>query len=120
MHKAEAMAKAHGVRPSEWYEKAKQSRAQVEAFLDAINKKYGTEITISEYDKHTLTGSTKSEAVTYLQIKHGNARYTGIAKDRDIVTSSLKAILKAVSSTRKDSSNESSSADIAKYQAVLR
>ena len=92
----------------------------IEAFLDAINKKYGTDLTISEYDKHTLTGSTKSEAVTYLQIKHGNARYTGIAKDRDIVTSSLKAILKAVSSTRKDSSNESSSADIAKYQAVLR
>jgi len=35
--------------------------------------------------------------VTYLQLKYENYRFTGIAIDEDIVTSSVNALLNAVS-----------------------
>ena len=52
---------------------------------------------ILEYGEHALSQSSNAEAVTYLQVKYENRRFTGIAIDGDIVTSSVNALLNAVS-----------------------
>lgn len=67
------------------------------AFADALQTTFGMQIQILEYGEHALSQSSNAEAVTYLQVKHENRRFTGIAIDGDIVTSSVNALLNAVS-----------------------
>ena len=67
------------------------------AFADALQTTFGLQLQILEYGEHALSQSSNAEAVTYLQVKHENRRFTGIAIDRDIVTSSVNALLNAVS-----------------------
>ena len=49
-----------------------------------------------EYGEHALEKKTDSEAVTYIQLRSGMERFTGVAINRDIVSSSLNALLRAV------------------------
>ncbi|MGV3592410.1 MAG: 2-isopropylmalate synthase [Gammaproteobacteria bacterium] len=67
------------------------------AFVDAMQTTFGLQLQILEYGEHALSQSANAEAVTYLQLKHENRRFTGIAIDNDIVTSSVNALLNAVS-----------------------
>ena len=67
------------------------------AFVDALQTTFGIQMQILEYGEHALSQSSNAEAVTYLQVKYENRRFTGIAIDGDIVTSSVNALLNAVS-----------------------
>jgi 2-isopropylmalate synthase len=69
----------------------------LDAFVNAMEKTFGIELQILEYGEHALSQSTSADAVTYLQLKYDGKRYTGIAIDEDIVTSSVNALLNAVS-----------------------
>jgi 2-isopropylmalate synthase len=74
-----------------------QGNGMLEAFVDALQTTFGLSVQILEYGEHALSQSANAEAVTYLQLKHEGARFTGIAIDKDIVTSSVNALLNAVS-----------------------
>jgi 2-isopropylmalate synthase len=67
------------------------------AFVDAFQSHFGMQMQILEYGEHALSQNSNAEAVTYLQVKYENQRVTGIAIDGDIVTSSVNALLNAVS-----------------------
>jgi len=67
------------------------------AFIDAMQSSFGLQLQILEYGEHALSPSANAEAVTYIQLKHEGERFTGIAIDKDIVTSSVNALLNAVS-----------------------
>ncbi|MES2626121.1 MAG: 2-isopropylmalate synthase [Pseudomonadota bacterium] len=69
----------------------------LEAFVDALQTTFSMQLQILEYGEHALSQNANAEAVTYIQVKHGNYRYIGIAIDGDIVTSSVNALLNAVS-----------------------
>jgi len=60
-----------------------------------------------EYGEHALGQGADAEAVTYIQLKHGLARYTGVAISRDIVASSLNALLRAASQLLSESKGRS-------------
>lgn len=72
-------------------------KGMLEAFMDALQRTFDLELQIVEYGEHALSQSASAEAVTYIQVKHGNRRYTGIAINEDIVASSVNALLNAVS-----------------------
>jgi len=74
-----------------------KGNGMLEAFVDALQQTFGVQIQILEYGEHALSQHANAEAVTYLQVKHENKRYTGIAIHSDIVTSSVNALLNAVS-----------------------
>jgi 2-isopropylmalate synthase len=74
-----------------------KGNGMLEAFLDALQHTFGLELQILEYGEHALSQQADAEAVTYLQVKFGGQRYTGIAIHGDIVTSSVNALLNAVS-----------------------
>jgi 2-isopropylmalate synthase len=74
-----------------------KGNGMLEAFVDALQQSFGVQIQILEYGEHALSQHANAEAVTYLQVKHENMRYTGIAIHSDIVTSSVNALLNAVS-----------------------
>lgn len=72
-------------------------KGMLAAFLDALQHTFDLDLQIVEYGEHALSQGTSAEAVTYLQVKHGNRRYIGIAINEDIVASSVNALLNAVS-----------------------
>jgi 2-isopropylmalate synthase len=74
-----------------------KGNGMLEAFVNALQTTFGMELKILEYGEHALSQSANAEAVTYLQLKHEGDRFTGIAIDKDIVTSSVNALLNAVS-----------------------
>jgi 2-isopropylmalate synthase len=74
-----------------------EGNGMLEAFVDALERRFDISIQILEYGEHALSQNANAEAVTYLQIKHKNQRYCGVAVDSDIVTSSVNALLHAVS-----------------------
>ncbi len=69
----------------------------LDAFVNALQSTFGIDIQILEYGEHALSQSASAEAVTYLQLKYAGKRFTGIAINQDIVTSSVNALLNAVS-----------------------
>ena len=69
----------------------------LEAFGNALQSTFGIDFQVVEYGEHALSQSSSAEAVTYLQLKHEAGRFTGIAIHEDIVTSSVNALLGAVS-----------------------
>ena len=58
-----------------------------------------------EYGEHALGQGADAEAVTYIQLKDGLQRYTGVAISRDIVSSSLNALLRAAGQLIQDARN---------------
>lgn len=67
----------------------------VDAFVEAIKDSTDINFEIMEYGEHALGQGADAEAVTYIQLKDGLQRYTGVAISRDIVSSSLNALLRA-------------------------
>ena len=66
-------------------------------FVDAMERTFDMSLQILEYGEHAMSQSANADAVTYLQVKYEGKRFTGIAIDEDIVTSSVNALLNAVS-----------------------
>ena len=50
-----------------------------------------------EYGEHALGQGADAEAVTYIQIRNEDKRYSGVAISKDIVTSSINAFMGAAS-----------------------
>lgn len=69
----------------------------LDAFVEALKKKTGVDFEIMEYGEHALGQGADAEAVTYIQLKDASTRFTGVAISRDIVSSSLNALLRAAS-----------------------
>lgn len=74
----------------------------VDAFVEAIKASTDIDFEIMEYGEHALGQGADAEAVTYIQLKDGLQRYTGVAISRDIVSSSLNALLRAAGQLIKD------------------
>lgn len=55
------------------------------------------DLEIMEYGKHELGQGADAEAVTYIQLKCGGRRYSGVAISKDIIASSLNAFMGAAS-----------------------
>ena len=73
-----------------------QGSGMLAAFSDALQNTLDIDFQVLEYGEHALSQSSTAEAVTYIQLKYENARYTGIAVNEDIVTSSVNALLNGV------------------------
>lgn len=69
----------------------------LDAFVEALKTQTGVDFEIMEYGEHALGQGADAEAVTYIQLKDDKTRYTGVAISRDIVSSSLNALLRAAS-----------------------
>ena len=55
------------------------------------------DLEIMEYGEHALGQGADAEAVTYIQIRYEDKRYSGVAISKDIVTSSINAFMGAAS-----------------------
>lgn len=75
----------------------------MDAFVEALKRATGIDFEIMEYGEHALSQGVDADAVTYIQLKSGVQRYTGVAISPDIVSSSLNALLRAAGQLIQDS-----------------
>ncbi len=75
----------------------------LDALVQSLRKLFRIEFEVMEYGEHALSQGADAEAVTYIQIKSGGRRYTGIAISDDIVSSSLNALMSAAGQLLADS-----------------
>lgn len=69
----------------------------LDAFVVALSEAINIQFEILEYGEHALGQGADAEAVTYIQLKCNGRRYSGVATSKDIIASSLNALMGAAS-----------------------
>jgi len=67
----------------------------LDAFVEALKQAVQLDFEILEYGEHALGQGADAEAVTYIQLKCEGRRYSGVAISKDIIASSLNALMGA-------------------------
>lgn len=67
------------------------------AFVTGLKEAIKIDFEIMEYGEHALGQGADAEAVTYIQLKCAGRRYSGVAISKDIIASSLNALMGAAS-----------------------
>lgn len=81
-----------------------QGDGALSAFCHALEGHFGFPLEIAQYHQHAIGSGTDASAIGYVQVKIDGARYCGIAKDRDIMSANLNAILVCVKQAVNDDS----------------
>ena len=69
----------------------------LDAFVEGLKSAIKIDFEILDYGEHALGQGADAEAVTYIHLKSQGRRHTGVAISKDIIGSSLNALLGAVS-----------------------
>jgi 2-isopropylmalate synthase len=73
---------------------AGRGNGPIDAFIAALSRQVGEKIAIVDYHEHAIGSGADAAAVTYIELKLGDGKALfGAARDPNIVTASLKAIL---------------------------
>ncbi|MFT4045376.1 MAG: 2-isopropylmalate synthase [Solimonas sp.] len=76
---------------------AGRGNGPIDAFIAGLSQQIGEKVTVVDYHEHAVTGGADSAAVAYIELKIGDGKALfGAARDPNIVTASLKAILSGV------------------------
>jgi 2-isopropylmalate synthase len=65
----------------------------IDAFIAGLRSGLGVEITVRDYHEHATTSGANSAAVAYVELEVAGKPVYGIARDANIVTASLRAIV---------------------------
>lgn len=82
----------------------------LDAFIEGLKRALNVDFEVMEYGEHALGQGADAEAVTYMQLKFGAQRFSGVAISKDIISSSLNALMAAVSELLKESAPAQSAA----------
>ncbi len=75
---------------------ASHGNGRLDAVGNAIKATVGVDYSLESYTEHDLEGKSSSKAASYVSIKHDGKVYWGVGIDRDIIVSSVKALVSAV------------------------
>lgn len=68
----------------------------LDAFVDALKRRFGQAIEITDYHEHALSTGSDAKAACYIRLKCNGETRTGIACHEDIVSASLNAVLRHI------------------------
>lgn len=74
-----------------------EGKGALHTLTQALSKRLGQAIEISEFSEHALTQGSAAQAVTYIQLSLGETRFVGVAISEDTVAANLNAVLAALS-----------------------
>jgi 2-isopropylmalate synthase len=80
----------------------------LDAFIEGLKRALNIDFEVMEYGEHALGKGSDAEAVTYMQLKFGVRRFSGVAVSKDIISSSLNALMGAVSELLKETAADTS------------
>lgn len=66
------------------------------AFSQAVKTHFNLEFEVANYSEHALSKGIDADAIAYLEIKHEDKQYIGVAINNDILTATLTALLNAI------------------------
>lgn len=69
---------------------------RLDAVSNALKEALDIDFTIEDYNEHSLEKTSKSQAVSYVGIKHDKKTYWGAGRDTDIINSSILALVSAI------------------------
>jgi 2-isopropylmalate synthase len=73
-----------------------EGKGAIEAFVHALEAQTGTQFQVTDYTEHALGQGSDAEAVAYVKLSASGGRQAwGAGRDRDIVTASLHAVVRA-------------------------
>jgi len=78
-----------------------QGDGTLAAFCDALSIQTGMPLEITHYDQHALSEGSDASAVAYVQLKANGTRYCGIAKDHDVLSANVNAILVCIQQAKR-------------------
>ncbi len=73
-----------------------QGDGALSAFCHGIQSELAMAVEITHYDQHALDAGTDAVAIAYVQVKINGERYNGIAKNKDVISANLNAIMVCV------------------------
>ena len=65
----------------------------IDAFVAGLRDDLGVVVSLRDYHEHATTAGANSAAVAYVELEIGGKSFFGIARDANIVTASLRAIV---------------------------
>ncbi|KPB00469.1 2-isopropylmalate synthase [Ahrensia marina] len=68
----------------------------IDGFVDALSREFGMNISVSDYSEHSMQHGSNAAAITYMQLDIDGETVFGAGINKNIVASSLEAILSAV------------------------
>jgi 2-isopropylmalate synthase len=68
----------------------------VEALVDAVNRRFGVEVSVAEFDEHAMTPGTEAKALAAVMVDVGGTRACACCIDEDTSLATLQATLSAV------------------------
>ena len=78
-----------------------EGKGAIEAFVHAIETHTGLRLQVGDYAEHALGAGSDAEAVAYVKLVTSSGdKAWGAGRDRDIVTASLRAVVRAVNRLR--------------------
>jgi 2-isopropylmalate synthase len=78
-----------------------EGRGALEAFAHAMEAHLGQPLQVADYSEHALSAGSDAEAMAYVRLSvPSGAESWGVARDRDIVTASLRAVVAACEGVR--------------------
>jgi 2-isopropylmalate synthase len=78
-----------------------EGKGAMEAFVHAIETQTGLHLQVADYSEHALGAGSDAEAVAYAKLRTSDGGQAwGAGRDRDIVTASLRAVVRAVNRLR--------------------
>jgi 2-isopropylmalate synthase len=78
-----------------------EGKGAMEAFVHAIETQTGLHLQVADYSEHALGAGSDAEAVAYVKLRSSDGGQAwGAGRDRDIVTASLRAVVRAVNRLR--------------------
>lgn len=75
---------------------AAHGNGRLDAVSNAIKKYFGIEYTLTGYEQHALSDTSRARAISYIGVERGSNIYWGAGVDEDIIKSSYKALVSAV------------------------
>ena len=74
-----------------------EGKGALEAFVHAIEAQTGISLQVADYSEHALRAGSDAEAVAYVKLVTSSGdKAWGVGRDHDIMTASLRAVIRAV------------------------
>jgi 2-isopropylmalate synthase len=75
---------------------AGEGQGLIEALMDAVSRRFGTGVSVVEFDEHALTSGTDAKALASVTVEVGGRQASACCIDEDTSFASLQATLSAV------------------------
>ena len=73
-----------------------EGQGLIEALIDAVNRRFGVSVAVTEFDEHAMSPGTEAKALASVTVEVGGRQATACCIDEDTSLASLQATLSAV------------------------